>query len=231
MPFSASRFFLGGYVLKIYITAALGLLASSSFATLINFDDGSVNAGNVLSNQYAAQGVTFAAGNTTGASISPSGLGGSGFATNTDMTIVSLSGGDVGGGAGAPMSGLILRSFNGWLNEDNDAIFTMSFTDQVTSISVVFGGIADTGSTRIFAVNGANAVVASATASTTGTQTLSLTGLSGVNRIVVTPGDFNDWVGVDNIDFTTAPVPEPASMTALGLGVAALIRRRRNKKA
>lgn len=32
---------------------------------------------------------------------------------------------------------------------------------------------------------------------------------------------------IDNVDLSVAPVPEPASMAALGLGVAALLRRRR----
>lgn len=38
----------------------------------------------------------------------------------------------------------------------------------------------------------------------------------------------NNWnIGVDNINFTQEPVPEPATMTALAVGALALIRRKR----
>jgi hypothetical protein len=38
-----------------------------------------------------------------------------------------------------------------------------------------------------------------------------------------------DWFGVDNISFSQQPVPEPATMLALGAGLAALAARRRKK--
>jgi len=44
---------------------------------------------------------------------------------------------------------------------------------------------------------------------------------------VVTPGDFFDWVGVDNIQYTA--VPEPATFAALGVGLLALRRRKAAK--
>lgn len=38
----------------------------------------------------------------------------------------------------------------------------------------------------------------------------------------------NNWnIGVDNINFTQQPVPEPATMTALAVGALALVRRKR----
>lgn len=41
----------------------------------------------------------------------------------------------------------------------------------------------------------------------------------------------NDGVAfIDDVTFTAGPVPEPASMTVLGLGLVALVRRRRNAK-
>ena len=41
-------------------------------------------------------------------------------------------------------------------------------------------------------------------------------------------GNNSDYIGIDTVRYTA--VPEPASMTALGLGVLAMIRRRRNTK-
>ncbi len=49
-------------------------------------------------------------------------------------------------------------------------------------------------------------------------------------RVITTNAAGNDeWVGIDNIVVTSQAVPEPASMIALGAGLLALARRRRNK--
>jgi len=40
-------------------------------------------------------------------------------------------------------------------------------------------------------------------------------------------GDNSDFIGIDTVSVTSAPVPEPASMAALGLGILAFARRRR----
>ena len=51
-----------------------------------------------------------------------------------------------------------------------------------------------------------------------------------ITSVVFTPGDFIDWVGVDNITFTpAADVPEPAGLTLLALGLAAAARSRRRR--
>lgn len=58
-----------------------------------------------------------------------------------------------------------------------------------------------------------------------------VTHVDQVQFSILSPGwaaIFQNWgVGADNISVTTAPVPEPASMAALGLGALALLRRRK----
>lgn len=192
---------------------------------LIDFENLSV--GDTLDSQYAAWGVTFSASPYTGAD-SPTG----GWATNTDMTIVAVGGGDTGGlGSPSLVSGNILRSFDGWLGEDGDASILMTFSSPITAVSVDFAGIALPSSTGIDIYSTSGNYVTSVFATGTGQQTLSYTG-TNIGFVVVTPGDYNDWVGVDNIGFTVAaavPEPETYGMLALGLGVLAVVARRRRQ--
>jgi MYXO-CTERM domain-containing protein len=202
--------------------AVLGALTATANATLIDFN--SLSEGTIVSNQFA--GVTFAAG--TGGLTIPNPAGTTqGFATNTGMGVTST---DLGGlGTPVLVSGMVLHRFNAdWLAEDGDPVFVMTFASNVTSISIDFNGISTIASTGIFAYAGGTQV-ASSFAAATGGQTLSISGLVGVTQIAVTPGDFGDWVGVDNINYTVSTVPEPASFAVLGLGALALIRRRRNR--
>ncbi len=198
-------------------------LAAGSY--LIDFENLSV--GDTLDSQYAAWGVTFSSSPYTGSS-SPTG----GWATNTDLTIVAVGGGDTGGlGTPALVSGNILRSFNGWLNEDGDASILMTFTSPISTISVDFAGIAAPSSTGldIYSTNGN--YITSVVASAGGQQRLTYTG-SDIGFVVMTPGDYDDWVGIDNISFTVAaavPEPETYGMLALGLGVLAIAVRRRQR--
>ena len=62
---------------------------------------------------------------------------------------------------------------------------------------------------------------------TTGQFTLSFSAAS-ITSVRVTPGWFNDWVGVDNVVF--APVPEPATYAMMALGLAALLAFRRRAR-
>ncbi len=63
---------------------------------------------------------------------------------------------------------------------------------------------------------------------------LSSSGVSGrlAFRYFVTSGgpdgSNSDYIGVDDVAYTVAPVPEPASMAVLGIGALALLRRRRS---
>lgn len=204
------------------VVLALSAMSVSAHATLIDFN--SLAEGTIVSNQFA--GVTFAAG--TGGLFVPNPIGSvQGFATNTGLGVTST---DLGGlGTPVLVSGMVLHRFTAdWLSENGDPVFVMTFADDVTDISIDFNGIAVPASTGIYAYSGGSLVASSVAVLSTGGETLSFTGLSGVNQIAVTPGDFNDWVGIDNINYTIAdPVPEPASLVVLGLGAVALIRRRK----
>ncbi|RTL47011.1 MAG: PEP-CTERM sorting domain-containing protein [Burkholderiales bacterium] len=190
---------------------------------LIDFENLSV--GDTLDSQYAAWGVTFSPSPYSGTN-SPSG----GWATNTDLTIVAADGGDTGG-LGTPnlVSGNILRSRKGWLAEDGDASILLTFSTPISAFSVDFAGIGNVASTGIDIYSITGTYITTVSATVAGQQTLSYTG-SGIGFVVLTPGDYNDWVGIDNISFTVAAaVPEPGTygMLALGLGVIAIAVRRR----
>lgn len=214
------------------ILSGICVLPAMAAVTTITFDAGDpiggLAVGTTLSNQYAAFGVTFTPNGFTG-SGAPTGN----WATNSNMTIVnSGNGGDVGGlGTPSLVSGNVLRSFNGWLGENGDPSFRATFSTPVTEFSAAFAGVASPNSVRIFAFNGVT-LVDSITAVNIGQSILSVSAPT-ITSVVVTPGDFNDWVGVDNISFNTSAVtvPEPSTValfaSALAGGVLVL-RRRKN---
>jgi PEP-CTERM motif len=212
-------------------TSLKALLASLAFAaatlasaqtTRITFDAGDpiggLAAGATLANQYAAYGVTFSPNAFTGAGSSSTGQA---WATNTDMTVVSSTGGDVGG-LGTPLlvSGNLLRSFAGWLGEDGDPSFRASFSGAISAFSADFAGVSLGSDVRLFAYNGGT-LLGTVIGSGMGQFTLSFAA-AGITSIVIAPGSFNDWVGVDNITYTVAAVPEPETYALMGLGLAAI---------
>ncbi len=208
--------------------AAVGLMASTqAAATVLTFEDLSVGA--ALSNQYAGQGVTFSPNAFTGAG-GPTGP----WATNTNLTIVSSTGSDIGGlGSPSLVSGNIVRSFNGWLSENGDPSLGAAFSTPVSSVGVDFAGVATPASVRLFVYDGLT-LLHTVAGSTTGQIHLGYSAAS-ITRVVITAGDFFDWVGFDNFSFTpieqnvgTVPEPGPLALLAMGLGGVAALRRRRN---
>lgn len=210
-------------------------LAIETGAQTINFDD--LAAGTTLGAQYAGLGVVFTPNAFSGSGSSSSG---SDWATNTDMTIVSLDTGTLGidyGALGVPslVSKNILHHFLNWeTKEDGDASFRIDLSTPASSVSVTFAGVGGNSlapDSRIFAYAGSTLLDSRAGSlpdDLVGQLTLTITA-PGITRIAVAPGSFDDWVGVDNIVITTAAIPEPEvwSLTLLGLAATWCARRRR----
>ncbi len=179
----------------------------------ITFDAGDAIGGlpvsAVLTNQYTAvTGATFSANAFSGAG-GPTGA----WATNTDTTVVDSAGGDVGGlGAPTLVSGNLLRSFNGWLGENGDGSIRVTFAIPVSTFSATFAGIATAASSRLQAFDSGNNLLATGTAAGNGQQVVTVSSGTPIASVAILPGDFNDWVGVDNITFTTINVGGPQSV-------------------
>ncbi len=213
---------------RIKLGAAVALLIPAlacAQTRTITFDaggaGGALAVGAILSNQYAGVGVTFAPNGFSGAG-GPTGA----WATNTNLTVVSSAGTDVGGlGTPSLVSGNLLRSFNGWLGENGDPSFRMTFSDAfIDFVQMDFAGIATASSTRMFVYSGATLLSTQTATGPNGQQRLSFSALAGqyITQVIVTPGDFNDWVGVDNITYRNAPsnvVPEPGTWALMSTGL------------
>ncbi len=193
--------------------SAVGTNAAPNTTYSITFDAGDpiggLTVGAVLGAQYqATTGAVFTANGFTGAG-GPNGD----WATNTDTTIVDSAGGDVGGlGTPALVSGNVLRSFNGWLAEDGDSSIRVTFDLPVSTFSATFCGIATAASTRVFAFDASNNLLTTSTAAGTGQQVVTVANATPIKSVVLTTGDFFDWVGVDNITFTTVNAGGPQNV-------------------
>ena len=198
------------------MSLAMGLSISAAHANVINFDNIDVSGGPVaVTNQYAAQGVTFS----------------------------SASAYTVSDGVHAPLtaSGLLLVSYPFISSPTAGAIFTTqvkaTFSTDVSNVSLIF---ADTeigsvlGSMSAFDFNG-NLLGTTGNITTpnnanfggvaVGELTLALN-YSGIRSVVFNTD--SDGAIVDNLSFTPAvPEPEIYAMMVAGLGMTGFFARRR----
>ena len=120
-----------------------------------------------------------------------------------------------------------MHTVGGWNAENEDPVFTITFAQPISAFSTQFYAATSVNETGIFAfrsgVNGtflgsvtANGVIPA--------PVLSLNALTNAGTIVITPGSFDDWVAVDDINYTSAPVvvPEGGSLALLIPAFAAL---------
>jgi hypothetical protein len=193
---TVSRLLTAGLLLLLFSATASG---QSTFT--ITFDVGDpidgLTPGTPLSNQYLA---------STGVIFLPNAFSGANWATNTQMTIVNSAnvGTDVQPlGTPALVSGNVLHSVPDWQTEDGDASIRMVLGPTASNCSVTFAGIGSgAASTKIIAFDHANSTLDTATAGAgISQQTLTVTA-TGIASIAILPGNFNDWVGVDNISCT-----------------------------
>ena len=208
----------------------LGLLmAGSAGAVTIDFD--SLPAGRVLGSQFAAQGVTFTVNAFNGPGDSGSGQL---WAANTDMTLASTLGGfNEIGELGTPslVSGNVLHRFGGWLTENGDPSFLITFSTPVSAVSLTFAGLGGAQfapHSRLFIYDGAallTTLAASLPNAGVGQQTLSYAA-ANITHVAVAPGSYNDWVAVDKLVFAPVPAPGALAMMVLGLAGLAIARRR-----
>jgi hypothetical protein len=203
--------------------AAAGLLcaATQASAVTLTFDD--LVEGATLSNQYAGLGVVFSPNAFSGANSNSTSQG---WATNTGMTVTASDLGVVG----LPVlaGGKLLHSFTNYQDEDGDPSILLTFSSPINSFSAIFASISSPADSQLFIFNGATLIgtVAAAACSGPCQQVLSFSAPS-ITKVAIAPGSYSDWVGIDDVSFTVAVVPEPSTYGLMALGVALLAWRRR----
>ncbi|MGH7244376.1 MAG: PEP-CTERM sorting domain-containing protein [Phycisphaerales bacterium] len=207
----------------IFGAMALSAIAGSSMGAVrtINFDTDSSGNGiadlTEINTQYNGWGVNF----------TPNAFSGGSWATNTTLHATNS---DYGAGYN-PSLGNVLHAFDtDWLNEDGDPSFVMSFATGITTFQMDVigdtGGVDGYETFASFYDAGLNLLGSVSCNGIGGIETISAAGFGTAYYVAIAPGEYLDWVGIDNITYTEA-VPAPSALALLGLGGLVAGRRRR----
>jgi hypothetical protein len=194
----------------------LAVVAVPAYATLVDFDNlpggGTLSAGNVLSNQYAAVGVTFSAQEDS--------VGVDSVVLDSALYVAEFPPNN---------SGQFWANTNGPLFPNRWDVLRIDFAVPASNVSFYTGTFGDLPVT--FNAYGLGGGLLETVVSGTADQfdpvpflrtTFSSSGISYIEGLQ--PNDTWAW-GMDNLEFT--PVPEPGTLLLMGAGVAGLAARRR----
>jgi hypothetical protein len=185
-----------------------------------------IASGTIISEQYAAWGIHFVPNVLGGANFT-----GDNYATNTVLDVTD-SDFDPAMDPQPQPDGNLLHGYTNYLNEDGDTNFWIKFDKPVTDVSLdVYGGYL--GDFALYGMDqNLNLLDFAQPDQLFNQDTMSLGNdpAHPISYLIVTGsndfGYYDEWTGIDNIQFTV--VPEPGSLTLLlsVLGVGAAWRRR-----
>ena len=194
-----------GYILPI--------IANTCFAASLNFD--SLNDGDLVTNQFSAQGVTFQNAIALAAGIS---LNEFEFPPRSNSNVISDSNGPLSIIFSTPQPSIF-------------AYFT--YAEMITlnaydATNTLLGSLSS-------AVGCASNALLSGTAGCSPNELLTLSGLGDISRVVITGNLAGGSFVLDDLDFpvgVTTGIPEPSTVAMLagGLGVLVLSMRRRSSR-
>ena len=211
-------------------------MASAAQANLISFNTAATPEGSVVTNQFDPA-VSFTASPLSGDDSSFYGSTGYNlgtWATDTDAHVTAT---DVGVESRTVAGVRQLQAYGniyyvGWLNEDGDPAYLLTFSSPIASITATFAGDSSGSSGLAVDTGGVlSDVVHVPSGAYTSIESATLTGLD-TNSILVVPGAFDDWASVVSINYTPAAVaasssvPEPATLGMISIGILAVLRRR-----
>ncbi len=190
------------------------VLVAASSAAVVDFE-------NVVTSSYESFGSSLTYANVGGSGVNVT------FTAGVELRVYDLV--TFGGYPGPGRNGLIDLD---WNSVQNPAGTDIRFSKPVGGFSLLAGdfGSDDDGPLRIEAFNAAGTSLGVATApwSAAAMPPFALLSLnvSGISRVHYSSGgQYTGSTFIDNVTFN--PVPEPSAFAALGLGAAAMLRRRK----